>query len=56
MAPQPEAVVIRRDEDGGWLVIVGDQGWLCGSLREARAEAQWLSRNRDLPIREELPK
>lgn len=48
-----DTVVIRRDKAGGWLVTLGDHGWLFGSLREARAEAQWLARNHSLPIHED---
>jgi len=45
------AVIICRDSDG-WLAIAGEHGWLFGSIAEARAEARWLSRNLNLPIRE----
>jgi hypothetical protein len=48
-----QAVVVCRERgEDGWLALVGDHGWLCGSLREARAEARWLSRNTGLPVRE----
>jgi hypothetical protein len=52
--PRPiGAVLICRERNGdGWLTIVGDHGWLFGSVTDARAEARWLSRNLGLPIRE----
>jgi hypothetical protein len=47
------AVLVCREKSGdGWLAIVGDHGWLCGSLSEARVEARWLARNTGLPVRE----
>lgn len=47
------AVLIVRERDtGGWLVIARANGWLCGSIDEARAEARWLARNLGLPVRE----
>jgi hypothetical protein len=45
------AVLVCRSSDG-WLALVGDHGWLCGSLGEARVEARWLARNTGLPVRE----
>ena len=37
--------------EGGWLVLAGDHGWLHGDLHEAFEDAQWLSENLGLPIR-----
>jgi hypothetical protein len=44
------------ERDGpGWLALVGASGWLCGSLDEARREAQWLANNFGLPVRDIVP-
>lgn len=48
----PAVIVCRERGEEGWLTIVGNHGWVSGSLREARHEARWLSRNTGLPIRE----
>jgi hypothetical protein len=45
-------IVRERGRGGGWLCLAGSHGWLFGSLREARHEAQWLARNLAVPIRE----
>jgi hypothetical protein len=50
--PPRHAVLICREQNGGWLAIAGAHGWLFGSLAEARAEAHWLARNLGLPVRE----
>jgi hypothetical protein len=47
------AIFICKERDGnGWLAIAGAHAWLFGTLADARAEARWLARNLDLPIRE----
>ena len=47
-------VLVCEERNGdGWLAIAGANGWLCGSITEARAQARWLARNLGLPIREE---
>jgi hypothetical protein len=48
----PVIRVVRERDADGWLAIVGEHGWLFGSLAEARAEAHWLARNLGLPVRE----
>jgi hypothetical protein len=47
------AVVIRKDPEGGWLVL-GERGngWLHGDHRGAVEDAKWLARNLNLAIRE----
>jgi hypothetical protein len=45
------AVFIVPAEEGGWLVLVGDDGWLHGSVLDAWADAQWMADNLNLPIR-----
>jgi hypothetical protein len=47
----PVQAVMLMPADGGWLVTVGDYGWLFGSSLPAEADARWLSRNHNLPIR-----
>ena len=47
------SVLIVPDRDGGeWLALAGSHGWLCGSRADAIAEAKWLARNFNLPVRE----
>jgi hypothetical protein len=45
------AILVMRERDGGWLTLVGSNGWLFGSRAEALQEAAWLARNLDLPVR-----
>jgi len=45
------AVWIIRETTGAWLVLAHAHGWLFGSHHEALADARWLSRSLDLPIR-----
>jgi hypothetical protein len=45
------AVLIMRD-GGGWLVLAGSHGWIHGDAEAARSDAQWLSQNLALPVRE----
>jgi dihydrodipicolinate synthase/N-acetylneuraminate lyase len=50
------AIFVCTDSDGvGWLALAGAHGWLFGSRTEAIAEAQWLSENFGLPVREIAP-
>jgi len=48
----PAVLVCRERGTEGWLTIIGDHGWLSGSLADARDEARWLASNTGLPIRE----
>jgi hypothetical protein len=45
-------VLITPACEGGWFVLVGAHGWIFGSRADAIAEAQWLSENFGLPVRE----
>jgi hypothetical protein len=45
------AILVMRERNGGWLTLVGSNGWLFGSRAEALQEAAWLARNLDLPVR-----
>jgi hypothetical protein len=45
------AIRIVRDVDG-WLVLAGAHGWIHGDAKSARRDAQWLSQNLLLPVRE----
>jgi hypothetical protein len=44
-------VWLTRDE-GAWLVLANGHGWAHGSSAAAFSDAQWLSRNLALPVRE----
>jgi hypothetical protein len=46
-------VRLVRDPSGGWLVVARSHGWLFEDRSAALADVQWLSRNLDLPIRDE---
>ena len=47
------AIWVTPERDGqGWLVLARGYGWLHGSSRAADQDAQWLSRNLALPVRE----
>ena len=48
------AVWIAREDQGAWVVLLRDHGWLFGCYREALREARWHSRNLDFPIRGEV--
>jgi hypothetical protein len=48
------AVLIVRARGGGWLALVGSNGWLFATLREARHEARGLACSLNLPVRELL--
>jgi hypothetical protein len=41
-----------RETGGAWLVLALEHGWLHGERSTAIADAQWLSRNLGLPVRE----
>lgn len=45
------AIWLMRD-GAAWLVLANGHGWTHGSSAAADADAQWMSRNLDLPIRE----
>jgi hypothetical protein len=38
-------------EDGTWIVLHGNHGWLFADFGAAVDEAHWLSENSGLPIR-----
>jgi hypothetical protein len=38
------AVRIMPAHEGGWLVVAGKHGWLCGDRRQALAEKAFLDR------------
>jgi hypothetical protein len=42
-------LIIPERDSGAWLVLARANGWICGSVREARREAEWLSANLGLP-------
>jgi hypothetical protein len=44
--------LIRQEYEPGWLVLAGGHGWVHGSSAAALTDAQWLSRNLALPVRE----
>jgi hypothetical protein len=46
------AVVWLTRNGSAWLVQAYGHGWTHGSSAAADADAQWMSRNLDLPIRE----
>ena len=45
------AIRIIRGADG-WMVLAGAHGWIHGDAESARRDAQWLSKNLSLPVRE----
>jgi hypothetical protein len=45
------AILVMRERDGGWLTLVGSNGWLFGSRAEALQQASWLARNLNQPVR-----
>ena len=54
--PMRHAVCIwlLREYDG-WLVLAHNHGWTHGSYGSAVADARWLAKNFDLPIRRAMP-
>jgi hypothetical protein len=48
----PAAVWMLQAREGGWLVLARGHGWLHDDRRSALADAQWLSNNFGLPVRE----
>lgn len=46
------AIFVCADRDGAWLTLAGEHGWLFGSRADAIIEAQWLSENFGVPVRE----
>ena len=51
-ARRSAAIFVHEAAEGGWLVLARGHGWLHGDAHAAFADAQWLSRNLGLPIRE----
>jgi hypothetical protein len=49
--PRRSAVVWLLRHCGEWLVLARGHGWVHGSYHSAIADALWLSKNLDLPIR-----
>jgi hypothetical protein len=47
----PFAVRVTREDEGGWLVLVGSHGWLHGDEDGAREDARWLAANYGVPVR-----
>jgi hypothetical protein len=45
------AVIWLLHSCGEWLVIAREHGWAHGDYGSALEDAQWLSKNLDLPIR-----
>jgi hypothetical protein len=45
-------VFVRKANEGGWLVLARDHGWLHGDRQSAIRDARWLSRNLHVPMRE----
>jgi hypothetical protein len=50
--PRQSAVISISRADSAWLVMAGAHGWLHGDRAGADAAADWLSKNRGLPVRE----
>jgi hypothetical protein len=52
--PQSQAIwVIPGGRDDPWLVLAGSHGWVHGDPDSATRDAEWLSDNFGLPIRDE---
>ena len=49
--PRRSACVWMLRDDGCWLVLAGENGWLHGSSVHALQDAAWLAENLSLPIR-----
>ena len=49
-ARRASCVWVVLDGDG-WLVLAGSHGWAHGDYDAALADARWLARNLNLPIR-----
>jgi hypothetical protein len=49
--PRRSAVVWLLRHAGEWLVIGGAHGWSHGDFHSALADARWLARNLEMPIR-----
>jgi hypothetical protein len=46
------AIFVAKAAEGGWLVLARGHGWLHSDVQSALADAQWLSENLSLPLRE----
>jgi hypothetical protein len=44
--------LIHQEYEPGWLALAGEHGWTHGSSAAALTDAEWLSRNLGLPVRE----
>jgi hypothetical protein len=49
---QSRAICVVPDPDG-WFVLAGEHGWVHGDRHSAITDAEWLSDNFGLPIRDE---
>ena len=49
-ARRASCVWVVLDGDG-WLGLAGSHGWMHGTMAAALADARWLTRNLNLPIR-----
>jgi hypothetical protein len=43
--------ILPLRQAGGWLVLLGSQGWLHGDCDGAIEDARWFANNTGLPIR-----
>jgi hypothetical protein len=44
--------IVENGDDGPWVVLApGNHGWVHGDEQSAQADAAWLAKNFDLPIR-----
>lgn len=50
--PRQSVVIHVMPADGAWLVQAGAHGWIHGDVESARCDAQWLSQNLSIPVRE----
>jgi hypothetical protein len=48
------AIWLTHEPFGAWLVLARGHGWIFGSSTAASTDAEWLSENLGLPIREKL--
>jgi hypothetical protein len=46
-----DCVRILREDNGAWLVLAREHGWLHGDHDSALHDAEWLGRNLALPVR-----
>jgi hypothetical protein len=50
-ARRGRCIWVLTENEGEWIVLAGENGWLHGDLFDAIADAQWMSTNCGLPIR-----